>query len=388
MPPDSAAPPFQRLRHMALIGAVFAAIGVVQPFLPAYLALRGLNAEQVSLVLALGAAVRLLAGPAGGRLADALGDPRLLMALLAGTAVLAALGFGWAAGLAGFVVAQMALNIAMAPLTPLADALSLAAARRGGFDYGPVRAAGSILYMAMAVVTGWLAGRFGLGILPWLVAVALGAALLSILVLPRAPDRAARRGVRGGVLAALRLPGFARLLLLSGLIQSSHAAYYAFSSIHWGAVGHAPATIGLLWGLGVVGEIALFLFGQPVIRRLGPAGMAGLAASAGIVRWLGMGFTDWLPALVLLQTLHALSFGAQHLAAMHLIQRLVPPHLAGTAQSLHAALGVGLLMGAMTWLSGPLYAAWGSGVFTAMAVPCALALPLAATLRRAEPRGR
>ncbi|MCI0753967.1 MFS transporter [Teichococcus vastitatis] len=382
MNPDSdTPPPAHPGRHRALIGAVFAAIGASQPFLPAYLLERGLAPGEVSLVLALGAAIRILAGPLGGRLADGLGNPRLLLVLLGMAAALAAGGFTLAAGLLGFLLAQLALNAAMAPMTPLADAICLAAARRSGFEYGRLRVAGSITYMAMAVLAGWLAGRFGLSLLPGLMAAALASVAVAALALPRPPDPAARAGPRGGMLMALRLPGFTSLLLLSGLIQSSHAAYYAFSTIHWSAAGHAPATIGLLWAVAVLGEIALFLHGHRLVRRLGPAGMAMLAAAAGLLRWGSMATTTWLPALLLIQLLHALSFGAQHLAAMQLIQRLVPPALASTAQSLHSALGVGLLMGLMTWLSGPLYAAWGGGVFLLMATLCALALPLALWLR-------
>ncbi|WP_161600834.1 MFS transporter [Teichococcus oryzae] len=383
MPRDSAPPPPAHPgRHMALLGAVFAAIGAVQPFLPAYLAERGLSAAQVSLVLALGAGIRILAGPLGGRLADALGNPRLLMVLFSLAGALAAAGFVPAAGLAGFLLAQLALNAAMAPLTPLADAVCLAAARRGGLEYGRLRAAGSVTYMAMAVLAGWMAGHFGLGLLPGLMAAALLAVTAAALALPRPPPPATRPGFQGGVGAVLRLPGFARLLLLSGLIQSSHATYYGFSTIHWSAAGHAPSVIGLLWAEAVVGEVALFVMGHRLARRLGPAGMAMLAASAGLLRWSLMAATTWLPALLLIQLLHALSFGAQHLAAMQLILRLVPPPLAGTAQALHSALGVGLLMGLMTLVSGPAYAAWGGGVFLVMAGLCALALPLALRLRQ------
>jgi len=368
------------LRHVLLLCAVFTTIGVVQPFLPAFLAARGLNPDEIALALALGSGVRLLAAPMAGRWADALDDARLLLAGLALLGLLAAGGFLVAAGLLGFLVVQLLLNAASAPLTPLADALCLAAMREGRLDYGRVRAAGSVAYIAMAAFAGWLAGRAGFGVVPWLIGAAMLATLAASCALPRPPALPERRR-GGGIRAALRLPGFARLLLLSGLIQSSHAAYYAFGSIHWAAAGHSPGVIGLLWAEGAVGEVALFLFGRGLVARLGPRGMALLAAGAGLLRWSVLATTTWLPALAAVQVLHALSFGAQHLAAMHLILRLVPPAQAGTAQTLHAALGVGLLMGLFTWLCGPLYAALGGGVFLPMAGLCLLAIPLALSLR-------
>lgn len=373
------------LRYLLLLATLFAAIGVVQPFLPAFLQARGLSPGEVSIALALGSAVRLLSGPLLARLADHLGNARALIAVCTLLAAGAALGFSLAATLAGFLLAQILISAAMAPLVPLSDALVLASVRGGsaGFVYGRLRAMGSVAYIAAAAAAGWLVQWLGLGLVPGMIAACLLAACGAALLLPRPPPRPPRRGHRG-FMSVLRLPGFARLLLLSGLIQSSHAAYYGFSSIHWTAQGHAPGSIGLLWALGVVGEVGLFLAGARISRALGARGLALLAASAGLLRWLLMASTGALPLLALGQLLHAFTFGAQHLAAMQLIARLVPPEQAGTAQALHAALGVGLLMGIFTLASGPLYAAWGGGVFFLMAGLCALALPLALGVARQD----
>jgi PPP family 3-phenylpropionic acid transporter len=62
--------------YALLFATQFFAFGVVLPFLPAVLAGRGLDASEVALVLAAGSAVRLVAGPLGGRLADAPPSPR------------------------------------------------------------------------------------------------------------------------------------------------------------------------------------------------------------------------------------------------------------------------------------------------------------------------
>ncbi|OYW08396.1 MAG: hypothetical protein B7Z53_04820, partial [Rhodospirillales bacterium 12-71-4] len=89
----------------------------------------------------------------------------------------------------------------------------------------------------------------------------------------------------------------------------------------------------------------------------------------------------WL--LVPAQALHAATFGMQHLATMAVLARVVPPAEAGTAQTLHAAFGVGLWMGLLALACGPLYAAAGGAGFWAMAVLSALALPASLALGRA-----
>ncbi|MBJ7251248.1 MAG: 3-phenylpropionate MFS transporter, partial [Acetobacteraceae bacterium] len=81
--------------------------------------------------------------------------------------------------------------------------------------------------------------------------------------------------------------------------------------------------------------------------------------------------------LILLQSLHALTFGAMHLAAIRLIQANVPAHMGGTAQTLLGA-AVGAMTTLLTLACGPGYAAFGAGIFWAMAGLCAVVLVLAA----------
>jgi PPP family 3-phenylpropionic acid transporter len=185
----------------------------------------------------------------------------------------------------------------------------------------------------------------------------------------------------------LRLPAFRLLLLLSALIQGSHALYYGFGSIHWAAAGHSATVIGLLWAEGVVAEVALFLWGRRLADRLGPVGLSLLAAGAGALRWAVTAESAALPALAAAQLLHAATFGAQHLAAMRVLMQVVPPPMAATAQTLHASLGVGLASGALMLASGPLYAALGGAAFWAMAGLCAAAVPAAWRLRGVLARG-
>jgi PPP family 3-phenylpropionic acid transporter len=67
---------------------------------------------------------------------------------------------------------------------------------------------------------------------------------------------------------------------------------------------------------------------------------------------------------------------------MIVLGRVVPPAQAGTAQTLHASLGTGVSIGALTLLCGPLYATFGGGGYWAMALLCLLALPASLALGR------
>lgn len=371
-------------RFALLFAAQFGALGIMLPFFPAVLRDHGLGATQIAAVLATGSAVRLLASPLLGRAADALGDARLV---LAGGAVLAAListGYGWGQGFPLLMAVAALAAIAMAPVVPLADALAVAASRREGFDYGRARSAGSAAFILAAVLAGQVVALWGTVATVWFYCLLLLGTAAAALAVPAAPPAA--RG-SGGFRAPFRDPAFPWLLPLSALIQGSHALYYGFATLHWQAQGLSPGLVGLLWAEGVVAEVALFLWGKPLVERLGPAGMALLAAGAGVVRWAVTAETTSLPALFLVQLLHALTFGAMHLGAMRVLGGM-PQSLAATAQTLHASAGVGLAMGLLTFASGPLYQKLGGQAFWAMAALCVLSLPLAYQLREGLARRR
>lgn len=372
-------------RFALLYTAQFAAIGVALPFLPAVLAGRGLTPQEVGLVLAAGSAMRLVAAPLLGRAADALGDPRLVLVAAALLAGATAAGFALAQAFLALLLVNLLHSLCMAPVIPLGDSLAIQAARREGFDYGRVRSAGSLAFIAAAALAGQVVGRFGAEAAVWLYAACLGATALAATGLgPGGAGASARRawgGGRGGFRGPFRDPAFAWVLPLSALIQGSHALYYGFATIHWGAAGLSPGVIGLLWAEGVIAEVALFLWGRRLADRLGAPGLAVLAAAAGVLRWAVTAETTWLPALAGVQALHALTFGAMHLAAMRVLARQ-PPGRAATAQTLHASLGGGLASGLLMLAAGPLYAAAGGTGFWVMAGLCALALPATLGLRR------
>ncbi|MFM2148090.1 MAG: hypothetical protein RLZZ187_396 [Pseudomonadota bacterium] len=385
-PPGQLAGVSPAARHALPYATQFFGFGVLLPFLPAVLAARGLEAAEVAIVLAIGSAVRLLAGPAFGRVADALGAPRAVLAAVSVAAALAALGFLWAAGFVLLLLVHLVLSAATAPVMPLTDAMTVAAARRHGFDYGRVRAAGSIAFIAAALLAGQAVAAFGPNAAAALMAAGFAGTALVALLLPRAEPRPTGPAGLAGFFAPLRIPAFRWLLLVSALVQGSHAFYYAFGTLHWQAAGLGEGLIGALWAAGVVAEIVLFVWGRGVVARLGPIGLCIVAGLAGVLRWGATALTTDPLLLFPLQLLHAATFGAQHLATMQLLARVVPPAQAGTAQALHASLGAGLAIGLLTLASGPLYSAFGGGGYWAMAVLCALAVPASVSLGRAIQR--
>ncbi len=350
-------------------------------YLPLWFADRGLSAAEIGQVLGVASLLRVMAVPGWGWLSDAWGRQRLMLFAAAGSAAVCAAALPSGDGVLALMAIVSVQGVAASALAPLADAATLALAAAGRLEYGRTRAWGSVAYMAATAGAGALLGRTGSWVVPWLLAAGYGIAAGFAAVLPRvavAPPAA-------GAGHPLRARAFRLALIASALIQGSHAAYYAFASLHWRAAGIPDGVIGLLIAEGIVAEVALFLWGRGLVERLGPARLTGLAAAACVVRWTATAFVVNVPALAVVQLLHAATFAFQHLSAM-LVLRALPARGAASAQTLLAALGFSAPTGLLIWLSGRIYGQAGGLVFLVMAGVGGAALFAARAMGRLPPQ--
>jgi PPP family 3-phenylpropionic acid transporter len=371
--------------YLVLFATLYAGFGVQSPYLPALLKEHGLSSEAIGTVLATGAIIRLATGPAAGRLADRLDAARLVFAGCAAVAAIAGISYLAAYGFWPLLAVVLLQAAVLAPLAPLGDALVLIAAGplQAGFEYGWVRGVGSAAFIVGSVLSGQIAGRYGLGAVIWLNSVLLLTAALYAPAVPRLPSQPARQRVttaeRGGVAALVRMPPFRRVVIVAALVLGSHALHDGFAMIRWNAVGIGPDTAGLLWSEAVAGEVVVFLTGRPLLDRFGPAGAAVLAATIGALRWIVSAETVAVWAIAAIQPLHGITFALLHLACMRRLAEMVPPHLSATALAVYGA-GIGGASALLTLLSGWLYGAIEAQGFWVMAALCLAAIPLARRL--------
>jgi len=365
----------------AFLAAYFAA-NAVNGFMPLWFSDHGLAPADIGRILGIAAFLRVLSGPGWGSTADRLGRRRAVLCGAGCAAAGMALLYPPSSGFWVLLLVASGQGIAASALNPLIDSLALALAREGRMVYGPVRAVGSAAFMIATAATGWLLAALGSWLVPWMLALGYGTAAAISPFLPEArTPPAAPRAFAG--LALFRNPAFRLAVGCTGLIQGAHAAYYGFAALFWRSQGLSDSTIGLLIAEGIIAEIALFARGRALVERLGPAGLTTCAALASVARWTLTATSPALPFLIALQLLHAATFAMQHLSAMLVLSRAVPPERAATAQALHAALGYGAPTGLMMLLAGWLFARHGGMAFAAMAVPSGLALVLVWPLRRA-----
>jgi PPP family 3-phenylpropionic acid transporter len=353
-------------RLAALYAAIFVVSGIQLPFFPVWLEAKGLDARQIGIVLALPMLVRLLAIPLATRIADrreALRETLIAMTLasVAGYLLLG-LSAGFAAIAASFAVASLAFT----PCMPLIETYALKGLAARGRAYGPVRLWGSAAFVLGTFLVGLLSDLIAPHHLIWPVVGAVGLVAFGAAALAPLGDKTAAQSPPPAK-PLIRDRGFIAVVLAASLVQASHAAYYAFSTLAWRAQGYDGTTIAALWALGVVAEIVLFAAQGRLPAFVTPTMLLMLGGIGGALRWTAMAFDPPMLELPLLQVLHAATFGASHLGALMYLSRTVPPGQGATAQG-HLAIAMGLAMAAATGLSGLLWEAVGSKTYAAMSV--------------------
>ena len=366
------------LRLAFFYAAMFSLTGVQLPFWPAWFAGRGLSAAEIGILLAVAQWLKLAVNPLAGIAADRSAAPRRVMLVLSLGAVAGFVLLPAAHGFALLLPLGALTACCLSPLSPLGDHVALAAASAGRLDYGRVRLWGSLGFIAATLLAGRLIEAHGIDSVAPLLAAAAMLVLAACTVMPA--ERSAPAAAHTGAWRTLARPSFALFLAAAALIQGSHAVYYGFGTLYWRRLGIADDRIALLWAEGVVAEIVLFYWGAPLLRRLGPEKLLALGGGAGLLRWAATGFATTLPALVPLQLLHAFTFGAAHLGAMHHLARRLPPAQAATAQALYATVVGGLGQGLLMLLAGGLYGAVGGSAYFAMAAVAAIGAGLALLL--------
>ncbi|MCC7348151.1 MAG: MFS transporter [Variibacter sp.] len=367
-----------------LYTGVFGAIGIQLPFLPIWLAAKGLDDQAIGTLLAAATIARVMTVPFATRAADRFLSLKVAILLAAAAGAVSLSALAGATGPTAILVIYVIASAASSTTLPLVETYAVYGLAARGRAYGPARVFGSVAFILGTLSAGLMMQWLAPINLIWLLAGAYWLALLAafLLVPVDTSHKAARQSARVSAL-------FGNWVLLgvitaSALSQASHAMFYLFGTLQWRAAGLSGTTISMLWSLSILSEIVLFALSARLPAAFGPLSLLGLGACGAVLRWSGMALDPPLALLPALQVLHAFSFGATYLGAVQFIARAAPPSLAATAQGLLATAN-GLGMAVAMALSGALQAHFGVRGYAAMALIAAASGVVVSILLRRRP---
>jgi len=177
-----------------------------------------------------------------------------------------------------------------------------------------------------------------------------------------------------------------RALLGAGFCMAvAHGALYAFLTLHLEREGYSGTMIGVLWTLGVLAEILVFLYLPQLFRRYALSGILVASLLCAVVRFAAIGWgAGELWIVIIAQLLHAATFGAFHAASVAAVHRVFPEAAQARGQTLFSSLSYGAGGAAGTLLAGWAWQAAGPQLaFSLAAVAAAAGAFLAGQLKRA-----
>ena len=360
----------------------FALLGSAAPFLGLYFDHLGFSAARIGELVAIPMLMRCVAPNLWGWLGDATGQ-RLMIVRLGAVCTLLSFGLIFYGKSYAWLALVMALHAFFwHAVLPQFEVITLAHLREQASRYSQIRLWGSIGFIVAVVGLGALFERLGLDVYPVAVmAVMVGIVISSIWVPDAVPEQRPELDGQGGFLRQLCRPGVLAFFVSVGLMQVSHGPYYTFFSIHLEALGYGRSTIGMLWALGVVAEILLFLVMAALLARFSLRQVLLASFALAAIRWLLLGtLAEHLGVLLVAQLMHAATFGSFHAAAIHFVQRSFGYRQQGQGQALYATLaGIGGALGALysgySWASlGPLWT-FAIASLAALAAAVIIAIP-------------
>lgn len=357
MPNSSSVPqvlPYWRLSSFYFF--YFAVVGALTPYWGVYLKSLGYSSKDVGIISSIILATRIVAPNFWGWLADK--TQQRLRIIRQGSAiactcfacVLISQQYSW------LVIAISCYTFFWHAVLPQFEVITLSYLGNQYQRYGQIRLWGSLGFMAAVVGLGLLFDYLPIRFLPIAILSFLILIWLSSLSLKAVPVQKTHESSQG-FLSLVFQPAISCFLLASFLLQLSHGPYYTFYSLYLQEhYNYSSTATGLLWALGVLAEVGIFLVMPKIMHRFDVRSLLLVTFLITAFRWCLIGYcADWLWVLLFAQLLHAVSFGVAHSASIEIVRTQFKGAHQGQGQALYSSLSfgaggaVGALIGGLLW---------------------------------------
>ena len=369
----------------------FGVLGIFVPYFGLFLDGRGLNSADIGLLLAIVTASRIVGPNIWAWVAERNGKPLTVMRYGAALAVI-----GWLSSFAnvGFwplLIGFTLFSFFWTAILPQLELTTLSFLNDDTQAYSRIRTAGSVGYIVLVMLGGWLFEHFGSEFLPLSALLFLLLLLLSLFMLPKVAlsTEVSDDSIRFSQL--LKNSVLLRFMLAALLLQMSFAPFYGFFTLYSRDLGYSGSQTGIFIGVAIAAEIVAFYFAGSLMRNRSYARILGVCYGVTVLRWILLAeLADNLWWLCFSMLLHAGSFAIAHSCAMQFIQQFFPKNLRSRGQALYAGVifggggAIGAYCSGLLWQNGAgaSQTFWIAAVLALLATLLALSLP--ASINRAK----
>ena len=109
------------------------------------------------------------------------------------------------------------------------------------------------------------------------------------------------------------------------MLQASHAMYYGYSTIIWESKGLSFFKVGILWAFAIAAEVILFLKVDKYFKSGLIFKILLFCASVSFFRWIFTYLVENFFILLIVQTLHGVTFALPNYSMIFLINKKIEP---------------------------------------------------------------
>lgn len=317
-------------------------VGAFVPYWGLYLQAEKFTAADIGILMSLFQISRIFAPNFWGWLADHTGKRAQWIKL---TAFLGLCGFTavfWVHGFFWLFFVMAALSLFTSSTLPLAESLTLAHLATTNGHYSRIRMWGSLGFIAAAVVLGFVIDMAGIKSLLWfLLAVQMTLFALSF-TLPD-PKVVVHEHDHFSIWQVIKQPNVIALLVGCSLMVTAHGVLYNFYSIYLSNHGYSKGMIGLLWSVGVICEIVIFMLMPKIMCRFSLKEILLASLLLAVIRFVLIGVAvDSLWLLLISQTMHAATFGSFHAASIEVVSQFFNGRHQAKGQAIYNSVTYGV----------------------------------------------
>lgn len=347
--------PYWRLSGFYLF--YFATLGILVPYWGIYLQWEGFSARQIGELTAILLATRIIAPNVWGWIADHRGQRMRIVRLASLLSIVAFSAIFISQTYYSIAVVLMVFSFFWNASLPQFEVTTLQHLGEHSHHYSKIRVWGSIGFICVVVLLGWLLDRYDAGIVPYALLISISGIWLISLTVPESASRHLSLN-HIPIRQVLKQPAVLAFLAICFLMLVSHGPYYTFYSIYLEQHGYSRTLIGQLWALGVVAELMVFLVMHRWLPRFGIRKVLLGSLLLAAFRWLLIAlYADQIFMLIAAQSLHAASYGAYHAASIAWVHQHFTGRNQGRGQALYSSMSfgaggaVGSLLSGYLWLT-------------------------------------
>lgn len=317
-------------------------MGSFTPYWGLYLTSENFSVADIGILMSLFQINRIFAPNFWGWLADHTGKRAQWIRL---TAFLGLCGFTavfWVHGFFWLFAVMAALSLFTSSTLPLAESLTLAHLATTNGHYSRIRMWGSLGFIVASVLLGFFIDYAGIRSLLWFL---LGVQTLLFALSFNLPDAkiASHAQDHFSIWQVIKQPNVVALLVGCALMVTAHGVLYNFYSIYLSEHGYDKSMIGLLWAVGVIGEIGVFSIMPTIMMRFSLKTILMVSLVLAVIRFSLIGFAvENLGLLILAQSLHAATFGSFHAASINVIAQFFNGRHQAKGQAIYNSVAYGI----------------------------------------------